>query len=120
MDDLFVILHHTGFGNDHYDLMITGGKSLLTWQFLENPISTLDGNIISCIKIDDHRHEYLEYEGVISGNRGHVSRSDSGRARVKTITSYMIELELESNLMGGFFMLTSHPHQEKWEFRALP
>lgn len=76
----FVLHHHTD-DKAHYDLMIEidGTAQLSTWRISENEFhSFLDGAEITAEKIQDHRREYLTYEGPVSNNRGHVKIFDSG------------------------------------------
>ncbi len=48
---------------------------LETWALRDNPLAvpTTTGR-----KLDDHRTVYLEFEGPLSGNRGHVTRIAAG------------------------------------------
>jgi hypothetical protein len=73
----FVILHHTGYGDEHWDLMLENQGRLLTWKL---PGSPGDGSAlpIQAVRISDHRLLYLDYEGPVSGERGHVAREDTG------------------------------------------
>jgi len=72
----FVVLHHTGFGDAHFDIMIESapGSKLITWRSSSWPI--LDFTEVT--RLPDHRSAYLEYEGPVSGNRGNVTRICSG------------------------------------------
>jgi hypothetical protein len=82
----FVVLHHTGWPGraDHYDLMLQfaeGGSDddrvFKTFATVEDQFPT--GSPASNLqRIEDHRREYLTFEGTLSGNRGRVSRVDSG------------------------------------------
>ena len=67
-----VLLHHTGIAHPHYDLMFeTAPDSLLTtfrFPTLPSPKRTI------VEKLQDHRRDYLDYEGPISGGRGEVRR----------------------------------------------
>jgi len=72
----FVVLFHDGTGDPHFDLMLetSPGSRLATWRSPAWPITgptTLE-------QLADHRREYLEYEGPISGGRGSVRRIESG------------------------------------------
>ena len=72
----YVVLHHTGHGEPHYDLMVerdTEGP-LATWRLPAWPPS--DG--MAAEAIADHRRVYLEYEGPVSNGRGEVRRVASG------------------------------------------
>jgi hypothetical protein len=70
----FVILEHD-WPVRHWDLMLEAGESLRTWR-LAAPL-TAEAQI-AAQAIGDHRLHYLDYEGPVSGNRGSVSRWDSG------------------------------------------
>jgi hypothetical protein len=72
----FVVLRHEGVPSPHIDLMVevTPGSSLITWRCDRWPI---DGPTPLTF-LPDHRNAYLEYEGPISGDRGHVTRVESG------------------------------------------
>jgi hypothetical protein len=75
----FVVLQHTGFGDPHFDLMIetTPGAKLSTWRVISPTWPPADGAAYE--PIDDHRREYLIYEGPISGDRGMVTRVSQGK-----------------------------------------
>jgi hypothetical protein len=77
----YVVLRHEGApGGTHFDVMIErepGGK-LRTWRAGSWPIG--DGDNLEAI--GDHRREYLEYEGEISGERGFVKRVAEGICEV--------------------------------------
>ena len=67
----FVVLHHTGWGQEHLDLMIEpapGAQKLHTWRVPCWPLR--DG--VRLTPLGEHRREYLEYEGPVSGGRGEV------------------------------------------------
>jgi len=73
----FVILHHTGFGREHWDLMLEGPEALWTWKLSQDP-TTGTGDDIEAVRIGDHRKHYLDYEGPVSSDRGRVQRVDHG------------------------------------------
>jgi hypothetical protein len=77
----FVILHHTEVEAEHFDLMVhlPGEKKLVTWRILTAP-ETWGGRAPVAERIADHRADYLEYEGEISGGRGKVRRMAAGQA----------------------------------------
>ncbi|MEM8873908.1 MAG: hypothetical protein AAGD32_06570 [Planctomycetota bacterium] len=70
----YVVLHHTGYDEDHFDVMVERerGGVLRTWRSATWPIS---GTVTP---IHDHRRKYLDYEGPISGGRGEVRRVAAG------------------------------------------
>jgi hypothetical protein len=70
----FVVLHHTGYGEPHFDLMFERNGALMTWRSPRWPVE-VGANLQ---RIADHRLAYLEFEGALSDNRGLVRRVDSG------------------------------------------
>ena len=82
-----LLRHELPGGAWHYDWMIqrlgvpgeAGRGELVTWRAMtrldEEEITTFDA-----VRIADHRPEYLEYEGPVSGGRGSVRRVAAGRA----------------------------------------
>jgi DNA polymerase Ligase (LigD) len=70
----FVIVEHD-WPHQHWDLMLEAGGVLRTWR-LAAPLSV--GVEVAALAIGDHRLQYLDYEGPVSGNRGSVVRWDSG------------------------------------------
>ena len=53
----------------HFDLMLQLGEVLWTWELLRLPIH---GETINAVRLEDHRLKYLDYEGPLRENRGHV------------------------------------------------
>ncbi|MFP6674307.1 MAG: hypothetical protein VB878_04445 [Pirellulaceae bacterium] len=77
----FVILQHdTPIGHErprHWDLMLEDDHGTLqAWAMAESPA---DGRRIYADALPPHRLEYLDYEGPISGDRGHVTRLFAGK-----------------------------------------
>ena len=75
----YVVLHHTGWEEDHYDLLLelTPDGPLESWRVSDWP-PTAD----SAYRLNaPHRRLYLDYEGEVSGNRGHVRRVATGTYR---------------------------------------
>src|SRR3954470_13875672 len=72
----YVVLYHDGVAEPHYDLMFEdpAGGDLRTWRSPAWPI----GTHTPLEKLADHRREYLDYEGPVSGDRGFVRRVESG------------------------------------------
>lgn len=75
----FVLLYHetpADFGRPaHYDLMLEDGGQLRTWELAAVP----EYNIPQvCRELAPHRLAYLDYEGPVSNDRGHVRRVDMG------------------------------------------
>lgn len=72
----YVILHHTGVASPHFDFMfeMEPEADLTTFRCPIWPPSP--GEIWE--ELPEHRRAYLEYEGPVSNNRGHVRRIDAG------------------------------------------
>ena len=81
----FVILFHQlppdSTRSDHWDLMLRVADKLRTWALAENPLVTAQ---TTGEELEDHRIDYLNYEGPVSGGRGTVSRVASGRYQLLT------------------------------------
>ncbi len=67
----------------HFDLLLQPpprndlecGEAVLTWEVLRLP---LEGEVIQVKRLADHRLIYLDFEGELSENRGHVTRWEAG------------------------------------------
>jgi hypothetical protein len=70
----FVILEHD-HPVLHWDLMLEAGAALQTWRLAAPPAI---GVAIAATALADHRRDYLDYEGPVSGKRGTVRRWDAG------------------------------------------
>src|ERR1700704_6253512 len=72
----YVVLRHEGIDEPHFDVMFetTSGSKLVTWRSPRWPIESET----KLTKLADHRREYLEYEGPLTENRGHVRRITAG------------------------------------------
>ncbi len=126
----FVILVHSGHGPAHYDFMLEEGDHLATWQFereapspgpsghplpegeepaLTRPFGPLspvkgEGQLVGR-KIQDHRLAYLDYQGPVSGGRGHVRRCDGGEYRMIEAGADHLRFELCGQVAAGLFEL---------------
>ena len=76
MELRYVVLHHTGVASPHFDLMFEteAGGALTTFRSGRWPID--QPTVLT--RIGDHRRAYLDYEGPVAGNRGHVTRIAAG------------------------------------------
>jgi hypothetical protein len=72
----FVVLHHTGHGEPHFDLMleVDGEAGLRAWRLSSWP----PGPGMTVTPLPGHRRVYLEYEGPVSRDRGQVRRVAAG------------------------------------------
>jgi hypothetical protein len=104
----FVLLHHEcppSFGKpSHRDLMLERDGVLLTWSLPILPAGwRLEGDSaadagdesIVATRLADHRIEYLDYEGPISGGRGIVTRVDGGEYEVVAETDGVLRVRLQ-------------------------
>ncbi len=81
MPDSFVIILHTGYGPEHYDLMlkmVETAEALATWQLQRDCLGLRPGEGQAARKLPDHRLAYLSYQGPVSGGRGQVTRIRAG------------------------------------------
>jgi hypothetical protein len=109
----FVLLFHEcppGFGKpSHWDLMLERDGALTTWSFFELPSAWRDEGasvspreeLVRATKLADHRLDYLEYEGPLSGDRGSVSRCDSGEYRLVEEKPGCLSVELRGKRVAG-------------------
>lgn len=92
----FVLLFHN-HPEPHYDLMLEEENHLQTWRLSKN----LNANLFIAERIQDHRMDYLDYEGPISGDRGSVKRIDRGTYKISAWTEEFILLELDGQSFKG-------------------
>jgi hypothetical protein len=73
----WAILEHT-FPYLHWDFLLerSDHTAAHTWRLLRHPCC---GEPIAAEPIPDHRLVYFEYEGEVSGGRGHVRRLEAGQ-----------------------------------------
>jgi len=114
MPHRFVILHHCVSGSEHWDLMLEHGNVLLTWQLAAEPVN-MSSLPLQARRIGDHRKAYLDYQGEISRDRGHVKRVDAGTIYFEEFTPQKIIARLVGNRLEGSFILT-YESGEDWIF----
>jgi len=90
----FVVLHHTGIDNPHFDLMYESspGSALTTWRLPIWPIATPT----PIERLGDHRREYLTYQGPLTKNRGEVRQILAGACQLSRPAAQQIMLQLDS------------------------
>jgi hypothetical protein len=108
----FVILEHD-HPFLHWDLMLEEGDSLRTWRLLEQP---RPGVTIAATALGAHRLRYLDYEGPVSGNRGRVTRWDSGTYAPLATTSQRLVVALRGVKLRGQAVLQA-VQTDEWNFR---
>ena len=86
----FAILEHHWQGI-HWDVLLECGPTLRTWS-VDEPIVV--GRPIPARARADHRLIYLDYEGPIDGDRGHVHRVAAGIYSPRVWKPDHVEVEL--------------------------
>ncbi|HWL95685.1 MAG TPA: DNA polymerase ligase N-terminal domain-containing protein [Phycisphaerae bacterium] len=116
----FVVLRHAQGLTHHFDLMVEEGDGLATWKLADAP-ETAASRALACQRIADHRRLYLEYEGLISGNRGEVKRHDEGRCLVQVDGTAHWEIDFHGKRITGQFELVQSSDSSKpdhWLLRS--
>lgn len=115
----YVVLFHVHpTDGDHYDLMIEAGSTLATWRAMERPESASADHPVNCLQIGNHRTVYLDYEGPVSGNRGHVRQHDVGHCTTSTLGTSRITVRFAGNVLNGDFVLErDEGAADQWRLR---
>jgi hypothetical protein len=106
MPRFVILLHELPAGADrrtHWDLMLEADGVLRTWALAEEPAL---GRSIAAEPLADHRLAYLTYEGEVSGNRGRVTRWDSGEYEVLAEAADRLEIRLAGGRLAGVAVLS--------------
>ena len=98
----FVCLHHTDWGQAHWDFMLEQHQSLATWKLYHDPTQLLEESL-ELFSIADHRKWYLAYEGPVSDSRGHVRRFDTGEYELLKKNSQLWQVRLNGQVLSGEF-----------------
>lgn len=69
-----------------------------TWTLCELPTEQA---WVVAQRIHDHRLDYLEYEGPISGDRGHVSRYDRGSCQIDAYDNLRVTARIAGQHLRG-------------------
>jgi hypothetical protein len=117
----FALLHHILAESEHWDLMLETGDALSTWQVLDDPyLLDVEVSVLRARPIGDHRLIYLDYEGPVSGDRGHVRRVDGGGFFLLVRQEGLWTVRLEGLLLNGTYILAAGPRPDDlWEFHRL-
>ncbi len=102
----FVLLHHEGHGAAHFDLMLEADTALATWQFSASPALLAAGGGLPCRRLADHRKAYLDYEGAVGGDRGHVTREDGGACELISESAERWLVALQGQHLRGRYTLS--------------
>jgi hypothetical protein len=76
------VIHHHQTVPEHYDFMLERDGSLETFRIgMGEMDGLLVGKTVPAVKIQDHKLDYLAYEGPVSCDRGSVTIFDEGMYR---------------------------------------
>lgn len=112
----FVILRHqtpTGTARaSHWDFMLEANDLLRTWALDQEPQL---GHTVSGESLGDHRIAYLDYEGPVSGGRGHVTQWDRGQYVLLEETDDRLMVQLTgSRLRGTVTLIRGSKDTRQW------
>jgi len=112
----YVVLHHVvrSRGTEsHFDWMFQSGGVLLTWATISHLSTDLPGDT-DAVRLPDHRLEYLDYQGDVSRDRGHVTRVERGLYRIIEKSPHRFEIKVTGDREGKLvFVLET----ESWLLR---
>ena len=75
----------------HWDLLLEEETTARAWRLLRTPCPN---EPIAAEPLSAHRLFYLDYEGPVSGDRGHVTRAFAGEYMVESSMNDVIRLQL--------------------------
>ena len=107
----FVILEHD-HPERHWDLMLEVGPMLRSWRLAAPPEAP--GTVIAALAVQDHRADYLDYEGPVSGDRGTVALG-RGRLHGSTWRPTGGLVQLEGRRVHGLVRLEPMA-ADRWQF----
>ena len=99
----------------HLDFMIQRGDTLRVWALPHEP---QPGEPLPAKPLPDHRLAYLDYEGPVSENRGHVKQVDAGTYSVVEEDAASLLLDLSGGHLRGTIRLTEQG--EGWLLEFAP
>ncbi len=114
----YVILYHQQSSSEadltHWDLMLETDGTLRTWQIHQQPVANRQ---LQATPLPDHRLDYLQYEGPISGDRGHVSQWDVGTFEgIVPTDSDFFSVQLQGKIFCGTLALQPNAAQSgSWQ-----
>lgn len=121
MSRFVILIHDHPFV--HWDLLVQCGEVLRSWRLLESPDlwqSAAETTVLSAEAIGDHRLMYLDYEGPVSRERGHIARWDHGQAKWLRESESSVRLRLSGSRFVGELTLDRGPSQPLWSARLSP
>jgi len=118
MPRFVVLFHKTPAGyprGAHFDLMLEQGDVLRTWALDGLPAA---GETVLGERLPDHRTAYLDFEGAVAGERGSVSRVDSGQYEVLEETAGRLIIRLRGDKLSGTMTLTAADNDQAHRWRV--
>jgi hypothetical protein len=113
----YVILRHETPSSErqpvHWDFMLEAGGVLKTWALVDEPA---DRHEIAADELADHRVAYLDYEGPISGQRGTVTRWDTGEYHFTSQSADEFRVALRGQKLSGEVILRRPQGSQRWRF----
>jgi hypothetical protein len=118
----YVVLRHDpapGASSElHWDLMLEAGEVLKTWSLEEEPRS---GAGVAAEMLADHRKAYLDYEGPVSHDRGHVTRWDWGTYQQLRASERELVVTLQGEKLRGATRLVRRGDEpQRWTVEFPP
>ena len=112
----YVVLHHTGIPEVHYDVMFETlpGSDLATWRSPFWPIRAP----VPLYRLKDHRRVYLDYVGELSGHRGRVDQVAKGECAVEVGEGSVWKIEILTGATPQRLLLT-HIVAAQWRGEPL-
>jgi hypothetical protein len=101
----FAILTHD-YPELHWDFLLEKDAGLRTWR-LQLPPDHAGG--IPALPLSDHRRDYLDYEGPVSGGRGSVRQWDTGEFEAREVTDRVVRVRLQGSRLRGEASLSIGP-----------
>ena len=96
----------------HWDFMLEREGVLRTWAIDDLPSRV---QTIAAHALPDHRLDYLDYEGPVSGNRGSVTCYDRGEYELLDETLERLRITLHGEKMDGRMVLTRAGANDEWQ-----
>ena len=93
----FAILEHRHQGM-HWDLLLEDGPAMRTWSLGSRPDTP---GPVPASPLPDHRLDFLDYEGPVSRDRGHVVQWDRGTFRWLVRSDDHVELAFSGRRLAG-------------------
>jgi DNA polymerase ligase (LigD)-like protein len=138
----FVLLHHDCppdyERSSHWDLMLETGNVLRTWALEQLPCdwklahsrtvsadancpAIATSNEVAAVRLGDHRRDYLELEGPLSGGRGTVVRVAAGTYEIEHESPDELRIVVEEpELAGRVVLWQKGVDGQEWKLSTQP